>query len=671
MKTPSTFLALVALAASAGAQPPRHEWFRGLSLESSTRQAELVLAARVENVAAIRIVRGGKGESETHQFTFKPLRVLKGVFARPELILTSDDLAGYRLGGELKQIKAGQTRVLFLGRNDTGYRNAGFGEHETTLDHSMPPVAGGNDPLLDSIATLLAVEAGTDRIQRVALLSEAIGRSPGPAAVPLLNALPSRAVLAAQHPACAKAIAGHLADPSPAVRTAAASALRALLAADYLRQPALHEQAAAWLATALAGDQPNIAARSALLAAVGELGGPAHDALIARLDFDQPGLSIAERQEQIEAAGKLRAARLGDQLFALSGGLPVDSPQMAGTEIALARVDAARGAAEIERHLRGRIAGGLDGADCIRAVPYLPSESSVPLLLRILSLPLDTRERQAAAQAADRICEGRPDERLVAPLAELRESDDPYTRGMAVQGLLRIGSPAAAKALRAHLPREQQLERKLRIAELLGRHGMNDGYAYAIEHVSEPHLTDRAVAALVAMNDPRAVAEARKILETSNDRTWNSAAVRVLGALGTKDLAPKFLGYVADWKNPLAPSALLALADLGEAKVLPRVHDALGARNDDIVIAGARAAGRLLARPGISDEALREKLSGLLADASASEPVRAAALDALRELADPRLDRALAVACADAGLERTGLMSEIERLLRERKIRLP
>ena len=237
--------------------------------------------------------------------------------------------------------------------------------------------------------------------------------------------------------------------------------------------------------------------------------------------------------------------------------------------------------------------------------------------------------------------------------------------------MLSIGSPAAARALQPHLAQEQNLHRKLRIAELLGRHGMRDGYPYAIEHASEPYLTDQAVAALVAMRDPRAADEAKKILETSNDPTWNRAAIRILGALGAKEFAPKFTALTADWKNPLAPSALIALADFGDPAALAKTNEALAARSDTIVIAAAAAARRLLARPDFPAADTRDQLAALLADSSASEQARRAALDTLLALADPRLDRALITAASDANLERTDLLAHLERLLRDRKIKLP
>jgi HEAT repeat protein len=347
----------------------------------------------------------------------------------------------------------------------------------------------------------------------------------------------------------------------------------------------------------------------------------------------------------------------------------LDSPQDATIEIALLRIDGARGTAEFVRRAEEKIAAGLGCVGELRAVATLPPDIAVPLLVRLAALPLNAAENLAFAQAAFTICEKKPDERLVAPLSKLLSPEE-SARESAAEALLRIGTAAAAEALKPRLAQEQNLHRKLRIAELLGKHGIRDGYAYAIEHVSDPSLTEVAVAALAAIKDPRTADEMKRILETSNDAGWNRAAIRVLGALGAKELAPKFSGYVSSWKNPQATAALLALADLGEPQALPRISEALTARGDEIMIAGTRAASRLLAQPGINGDAVRDQLAALLDDSTASEAVRSAALDALEALKDPRLDRGLALADADATLEGTNLLGRIERLMIERKVKL-
>jgi hypothetical protein len=61
-------------------------------------------------------------------------------------------------------------------------------------------------------------------------------------------------------------------------------------------------------------------------------------------------------------------------------------------------------------------------------------------------------------------------------------------RWVAVEALIKINTEDAAKALQAHLREEMNLSRKLELAEFLGRHGIRDGYPYAIEHMSLQRL---------------------------------------------------------------------------------------------------------------------------------------------------------------------------------------
>jgi len=181
---------------------------------------------------------------------------------------------------------------------------------------------------------------------------------------------------------------------------------------------------------------------------------------------------------------------------------------------------------------------------------------------------------------------------------------------------------------------------------------------------------EQAVAALAAIREPKSLAALRGILDTSNDTSWNSAAIRALGALGEKDLAPRFLQIAENLKRPLAPAALIALADLGEFKALPQVREGLKSRNDRVVLASARAAGKLLKATGVKADGVRDRLASLLADADSAEELRAAALDALLALKDTRLEAALTACARDAGLEGSSLLERTERLLRERKIKL-
>ncbi|MDQ3621984.1 MAG: hypothetical protein M3463_05780 [Verrucomicrobiota bacterium] len=657
---------------------PREEWFRNLSLESAVARSELILAAQVIEVTEIKLMRGGKGESAMFQYKLKPERVLKGVFARDELSLGSADLGLYR-AEEMKQIKQGAFMLIFLGRSDVGYRNTNP-VSGGALGQSMPPLRDASDPLLDAVRTLLAVNAERDRVKRVALLSDGLNKASGPGAIALLDSLRRRSLLAAQNMEVAGAITRHLTDASPAVRESTAHTLRAILEADYLEQAPLRQMAVAKCVEALELNDPHILSRAAIMRALGAAGAPAarDGKAIMQLTPETRGnvlVNTIERAAQFRALGDLKATDyLGATMEWWLLQLPLDDAgeYSRAAEYAFARATprrAERTAILLRVRLGQKISRGLDARIEIDSLRHLPPDHTIPLLIEISRLALTRDEESALAETCREIVEQKRDARLVEPLSRLLAPDEP-SRDSAIGALLTIDSGEAAKALQPHLREEQNLSRKLRIAEMLGRHGIRDGYAFAIEHVSEHSLLEQAVAALAAIKEPQAVVRLKEILETSNDLAWNTAAVRGLGAMGAQEMTPKFLTLIEDLRNPLAPAALIALADLGERQALDKASEGLGSRNDDLVTAGARAAGKLLARPGVNDPDVRTKLVALLVDADAEPGSRAAALSALLAAKDERLDAALAKVVREAKLESSGLLDRVEILMRERKVKL-
>jgi len=210
--------------------------------------------------------------------------------------------------------------------------------------------------------------------------------------------------------------------------------------------------------------------------------------------------------------------------------------------------------------------------------------------------------------------------------------------------------------------------RKLEIAEFLGRHQIRDGYPYAIEHMSELHLRDQAVAALAAIREPKALGELHQILKSSNDLEWNRAAIRALGRLGEKGYSEQFLVFARNLHHPECQASILALADLGDPALLPILSEAFSSRNDEIVTTAARATGTLLSRPNVKADDLRDRLAALLADVDASQQARSAALESLAKLGDVRIQHALAVAVRDGRIEGSGLLAQVERQVVERKV---
>jgi HEAT repeat protein len=642
------------------------EWYRGLDLESALADSGLVLVGRVTDVSETKIGVGGKGERSLLQYKFEPVLVLKGVFSRESLLLTSDDL-GTQQFTDAAPIEAGQLRLLILARSFAGYA---MRREAHSFAQAIPRLRNPNDELLTTVNILLAVNHSLDRSKKVTLLLDGLRKQKGAPAIPLLMAVERRSLLAAQTAGAVESISPHLSDPSPAVREQAAKTLYSLLKADYLDQPKFRRVAADALAASIARPDPSFVPRVAAFEALGAVGPQAleNTAVKAQLGLDPPLATFAEQGARLHAIGDLKVAGQSRAVLTLLNQMPLDAPGeiQYGAEWAAARLDPSEGVKEVTLRIKKKYDAGLPVVTEIDLLGNLPSSEATPALVDVAKLPLNHDERLAFVSACKKVASAP----LAAALATMLVPDQQDIWWTAVDAFVKIDTDDAAKALQSHLLQETSLQRKIEIAEFLGRHGIRDGYPYVIEHMSEPYLREEAISALAAIREPRALGELRKILETSNDVAWNSAAVRALGALGASDLAAQFLEMAQDTANPLGPSALIALGDLHEVKAVEIVRAGFASRNSERLAASARAAGKLLALPGVSADDIRDRLAALLADRGAWQPARLAALNSLLALNDRRLDGALALAVRDAGLESSELLNRIEEQLCKRRVRL-
>ena len=160
-----------------------------------------------------------------------------------------------------------------------------------------------------------------------------------------------------------------------------------------------------------------------------------------------------------------------------------------------------------------------------------------------------------------------------------------------------------------------------------------------------------------AIADPRAVPELRRIWQTSNDLAWNAAVIRALARLGQADITPKLLELARVPGDPLRPRRWSASATSGSPEALPIVQDAIGSRSEALVIAATEAAARLLARPELKSEPIRDRLAALLADADASPNVRdRRSLRPWSHSTIPASSTTLSTVARDANLEGTPLL---------------
>jgi HEAT repeat protein len=635
-----------------------------LDLELAVTQAELVLAVRLVDVTETKIVHGGTNVQITEQFRFEPVRVLKGIFARETLLLTGQDLGIYRFAGGSERLARGQLMLVLLGRQGPNFFNCNTA---ATLSQSIPRLDGKDDPLLTAVDVLIGMTRLRDRSARVELLRDGLKKASGRAAAPLLLSILRRAVLGARAAGVTDAVLPYLKSSTPSTREVAARTLGALFEADRAGQGNTRLQAAKAIVSSLESAGPDVSARVAAIDALGSLGQQSggEPAVVAWLKAARTAPTLAETGARLRALAKLEPAEQQGDVARLYESMPLDaSPDLqSAAGQALVRLDSKAAAPLISARLASKHAAGLRGEQEISLLGQLPAPLAAPELVKAWATPLSAPESLAFAQASSIVA----DPRLVPAVTTLLDPRQYQVRSFALEALMKIDTDESASAIWPHLDEEADLANKLRLIAFVGRHGFRDGYAQAIEHLSQAALRDQAVEALGAIGDPRAIPELRRIWQTSNDLTWNAAAILALARLGQADITPKLLDLAKVPGEPLAASALVGLGYLGSPEGLPVVLQALSSRSDELVIAAAQAAARLLKRPELKSDPIRDRLAVLLTDADASPAVRHAALAALIALNDPRLGPSLSTVARDANLEGTPLLLEVERALLRRQ----
>ena len=645
-----------------------------LDLEPLLRAAALVIAVRVDEREALPVVTGGKVYAPRYQYTFAPIRVLKGVYSRPQLLLGSGDLGSYSAHFDPTDIRCGERRLLMLRRSTVGY---GAFAHELSADLAFPRLEGPDDPLLGAVEALLALQELSDRHEIVTRLSRDLGDAEGRGAIALLAALDRRAYVAAQVDSAFAAVGHQLQSGDASVREAAAHVLGNLMQADYLENRSNREAAVAALVASLHQAETSLGARVAAieaLAAAADAVARNEDAM-RLVSLDAPYETLAEFSVRIEVLGRVHQNR-GEApgIAGLLAELPLDAPGHLQRSVAgsWARIASAGGADRLFERMRRKRAIGLDRVPEIEAfgqiLPKIPDPW--PLQQALLDLGLTVAEKEAFVRSS----RWAPAPELASALGDMLDPRRVYVQlgRLAAELLMDIDTKAAARALRPHMPTELNLARKLRFAAFLGRHGFDDGYPFAIEHLSERRYLEAALEAIAGIAKPGTAEQLLDIYAGSNDSGWKRAAVRGLGLLRHAAFAGELVALTRDRKHPLAASALLARADLGDVDVIELLPVALESRSEALVIAGARAAARLLPKGDGRDDqieaSIRAALATLARDPEVTEAVRRTALEALFAAEDDRLDEVLTAMVRDTRLERTDLLTRVRELLRARKV---
>jgi len=672
----ATFAVIVMLAGVFALAPLAHgkgELASQHDLEPSLQSAALVMAVRVENVSPVQVVYGGKGTQTLYQYTLTPIRVLKGVYSRAELLITSADLQPYNYAFDPSDIRRGDQRLLLLGRSNVGYYGIRQG---STADELFPPVSGANDPLLGASAVLLAQQEVHDRLEIVGRLARELQSATGRGAIVLLAALDRRSDIAAQHEPAFVAVAHQLASDEAFVREAAAKVLGNLLDADYLANQSVRESAVASLVASLAKPTTLLAARVAAVQALASATDAVrvNDAAVRLIRLDAPYDTLAELSARLDVLGQLYENQqlAAEGVSHLLATLPLDASQylqLSATQ-AIARIAADNAKEQLLDRLRRKKSLGLEAIPEIEAFGLILPKLTDPWPMQraLLGSTLTFSEQTAFV----RICEDHPTPELIPALSTMLDPRQQSLRRMATDLLMKIDTRQAARAVQPHLAEETDLEYKLALAAFLGRHGFDDGYAYALEHMSDRRYLEAAVVAIAAIRKSGSADQLLDVYRNSNDSGWKQAAVRALGLLGHKPFNDELFVLTSDLNHPLAPAALQARADLSDMRVLELLPTALSFRNEAVVIAAARAAATLLPQevneqaPATTD--IRGALADIASDSETALTVRQYALEALIAAEDPQLDNVLIAMTRDSRLEQTALLDYLREFMRERRL---
>jgi len=271
--------------------------------------------------------------------------------------------------------------------------------------------------------------------------------------------------------------------------------------------------------------------------------------------------------------------------------LPLDEPNDKESTYAQAAVQL--DAAEAERALLTRLERSIEARQSLQAeidpLGQMRSAESLPLLLSAAGQQnLSQIDRRRIAWALGRL----GDDRAVPVLINWMRDEDYPLREFALKALEELDSQTAAQEARPLLKSEAHLPFKFRLARLLARHNLADGYALATEHLADSEHTAEATMVLIALDDPRTAKDLSAILEVQSDRTWRAAALTGLAATGDAAAQKKLLKILGDDRDSLADDAAQAAGLIADSELLPPLAALAKSRNDKIAMASLLAVRR-------------------------------------------------------------------------------
>ncbi|HWB08391.1 MAG TPA: hypothetical protein VG826_04175 [Pirellulales bacterium] len=574
--------------------------FEGWDLEPGLGQAHLVLVARVASIGRLTVVEGAKTEVALREYRFQPVRRLKGIFQRDELSMTAADLGCLAdEGPAAPPLKEGEFRLLILAQQQgrtLGCVSAAPGA--ATFDERVPRVTGPDDPLVAVAETLIRVADSRSRRERAALVIERLADADGLSAVPLLSSLRLRADWAAAEPRVFDPLARLAQHSLTAVRGAALEVVRDVLASGIAddNRPQLDHLADA-LRKCLESDEPVTRWRLAALESLGHL-------LALRPDLAQlwprellvrqltDAASHAERAAAAAALAHVAHPQAIAAVLDSLARLPLDEPP--AREAAYARAAIRLNATAAERILLARLERSIAARQSLEAevasLGQMRSKECLPLLIAAADQPgIAPTDRYRVAWALGRL----RDDRAVSVLTNWLRGTDYHLKEFALTALENIDSPVAAREARPLLKSEPHLPYKLRLARLLARHDLADGYGLATEHLADAE-TGPAVLVLAALDDPRTAVDLRAIVAARPDRRWHAAALAGLATIDDPAARRELRDILADDRHPLAADAAEAAGLSADDDLLLPLATLVGSRNRQIALSSLVALRRFL-----------------------------------------------------------------------------
>jgi HEAT repeat protein len=704
----SAFCAVIALVLACGGASAQEE-FEDWHLEPGVSQAHLVMVARVASISRLTVVEGAKTDVAIREYRFQPIRRLKGIFQRDQLSMTAADLGCPADDAALAPpLKEGEFRLLILAQQQGRYMGCvSAAPGATTFGQRVPLLTGPDDPLVAVVETLIQVADARSRRERATLLVNRLEGVDGrqlrgvchwwvdKAAVPILSSLRLRADWAATDERALPSLTPLVHDPSAAVRGAALEVLRDILASRIMpKDPRQLDRVADALSAVLNSDEPITRVRLAALEALGHLLALkanvawSRELLISQLTTTK---THAERAAAATALSRIAHPQSVAAVLEALAGLPLDEQpaRVSAYARAAVRLDGPGAQrillARLQRSIRAR--QSLEAE--IEALGRLRSKACLPLLLAAAGQPtLAPVDRHRIAWALGRL----GDDRAVPVLTGWLRGDDYQLKDVALAALENLDSQLAAREARPLLKSEAHLPFKLRLARLLARHELADGYALATEHLADVSHTAEATLVLAALDDARTAKDLSAIVAARPDRRWHAAALAGLAATGDATARRQLLVILADDRHPLAADAAEAAGLAGDADLLRPLATLVQSRNRHIALAslvalrrfytGVRTSPRGLAAvdredgdlrpPGVdapakTRAAIVSAVASLVVDAYVEADVRQEAFAVARLLRGEHYAKLLADVADQAELEGTPLLAAAEAEMRRQR----